>query len=44
MGFIKWHKGLTDNFMKKLGIDWYALAWISWLKGLITALIIFLLL
>ena len=37
MGFFKWHKGLTENFMRRLGIDWYAIAWISWIKGLINA-------
>jgi len=41
MGFFKWHKGLTENFMRRLGIDWYAIAWISWIKGLITGFIIY---
>ncbi len=41
MGFIKWHKDLTDRFMARLGIDWYASVWIAWLKGLMTGLIIY---
>ena len=41
MGFIKWHKGLTDRFMEKLGIDSYAVAWISWFKGIVTGLIVY---
>tara|TARA_B100001029_G_C14859099_1_gene338112 strand:+ start:66 stop:206 length:141 start_codon:yes stop_codon:yes gene_type:complete len=41
MGFIKWHKGLTEKFMGRLGVDWYAVAWISWFKGVLTGLIIY---
>ena len=41
MGFIKWHKELTNSFMERIGLDWYAIAWVSWGKGLITGLIIY---
>jgi len=41
MGFIKWHKEMTNSFMRGIGIDWYAIAWLSWAKGLITGLIIY---
>jgi len=41
MGFIKWHKGLTDKFMGRFGLDWYSAAWVSWFKGLITGLMIY---
>jgi len=41
MGFIKWHKKLTVKFMEKLSMDWYGIACVSWLKGLITGLIIY---
>ena len=41
MGFIKWHKGLTENFMRRLDMGWYGVAWVSWLKGLITGLIVY---
>mgnify|MGYP001410140988 CR=1 FL=1 len=40
MRLFKWHKRLTDNFMERLGLDWYAVAWISWSKGLITGFIL----
>jgi hypothetical protein len=40
MKLIKWHKKLTDKFMRRLGLDWYSIAWISWFKGLIAGLII----
>ena len=38
--FIKWHKGCTNKFMKKTGMDSYQLAWVSWAKGLITGIIL----
>ena len=41
MGFIRWHKGLTDKVMGGLGVDWYGIAWVSWFKGLVTGLIIY---
>ena len=41
MGFIKCHKVLIDNFMKRFGVDWYSLAWVSWVKGLITGFIVY---
>jgi len=41
MNFIKWHKELGDRFMERLGLGWYLVAWISWVKGLITGFIIY---
>ncbi len=37
---IKWHKELTNIFMNKTGIDSYQLAWLSWIKGLITGVVL----
>ncbi|MBT3418607.1 MAG: hypothetical protein HN427_07520 [Flavobacteriales bacterium] len=42
--FIKWHKELTNRFTKKTGMDSYQLAWFSWVKGLITGIILMMLL
>ena len=39
--FINWHKELISLSQDRLGIDWYALAWISWFKGIVTGLIIY---
>ncbi|SVC74416.1 uncharacterized protein METZ01_LOCUS327270 [marine metagenome] len=41
--FIKWHKEFTNKFMKKTGMDSYQLAWFSWVKGLITGIILMML-
>ena len=41
--FIKWHKGCTNKFMNKTGMDSYQLAWFSWVKGLITGIILMML-
>ena len=41
MKFIKWHKEVGEVFMKKLNIDWYTVAWVSWVKGLISGFIIY---
>ena len=41
MGLFNWHKRLTDNFIGRFGVDWYAVAWIAWFKGLITGFIIY---
>ena len=40
MGFIRWHKRLTDKFMEKSSPDWYDVAWIAWFKGVVAGLII----
>ena len=42
--FIKWHKEFTNKFMNKTGMDSYQLAWFSWVKGLITGIILMMLL
>tara|TARA_B100001750_G_C14927771_1_gene312592 strand:- start:296 stop:436 length:141 start_codon:yes stop_codon:yes gene_type:complete len=42
--FIKWHKELTNRFMNKIGMDSYQLAWLSWVKGLITGIILMMIL
>jgi hypothetical protein len=39
--FIKWHKGCTNKFMNKTGMDSYQLAWFSWVKGIITTVIVY---
>ncbi len=39
---IKWHKEKTKKFMNKTGLDSYQLAWVSWVKGLITGIILML--
>tara|TARA_B100000579_G_C22781338_1_gene829473 strand:+ start:660 stop:800 length:141 start_codon:yes stop_codon:yes gene_type:complete len=41
MGFIKWHKELTVKIIEKLGVGWYAVAWMSWIKGLTTGFIVY---
>ena len=41
---IKWHKEFANKFMKKTGIDFYQLAWLSWFKGIMMGIIIMLLL
>ena len=41
--FIAWHKKQVEWFMKKLGIDWYGVAWIAWAKGVAMGLLIWLL-
>ena len=37
---IKWHKAYANEFMKMLSIDWYTLAWVSWVKGIIMGIMI----
>ena len=38
---LKWHNNLMVRFQEKLGISNYAIAWISWLKGLLFGLLIY---
>ncbi len=38
---LKWHKNITDEFQKKIGISNYAMLWLSYLKGLILGLLIY---
>jgi len=40
--FFKWHKSLCEKVMEEMGISWYALCWISFLKGLIFGIAIIL--
>ena len=40
---IKWHKGLTNKIMNKTGLDSYQIAWVAWLKGLVTGVILMML-
>lgn len=35
MGFVKWHKGMLENYKRKLGITDYQIMWIAWFKGII---------
>ena len=39
--FIKWHKKLTMKKMKRFGLDWYSISWISWIKGILTTILIY---
>jgi len=42
--FVNWHKAYADKCMKIFGVDWYTLAWVSWVKGIITGIILMVLL
>ena len=42
--FINWHKEFANKFMKKLGLDWYTLAWVSWVEGFIIGVILMMIL
>ncbi len=35
MGFVKWHKGMLENYKNKLGLTDYQIMWIAWFKGII---------
>ena len=35
MGFVKWHKNITDSVKNKLGLTDYQIMWMAWLKGMI---------
>ncbi|MGB0891303.1 MAG: hypothetical protein ACPGUU_03050 [Flavobacteriaceae bacterium] len=35
MRFIKWHKGVLENYKEKLGLSYYQIMWIAWFKGII---------
>jgi len=39
MRVIKWHKEYGDWLIKKIGLSWCSVAWISWLKSLIAGVI-----
>ena len=38
--FIKWHNGQIDWWKNKLGVSWYTVSWISFIKGALLVLII----
>jgi len=38
---INWHKGYMEYWKKKLNVSDYAVAWISFIKGLIIGLLIY---
>jgi len=38
--FIKWHNSQIDWWKKKLNVSWYAVSWISFIKGALLVLII----
>ena len=40
---IKWHQNLMFNFMEKLNLGCYEVAWISWIKGILFGIILMLL-
>ncbi len=39
--FIEWHKRQTEWWMAKLGISWYGVAWIAWIKGIILTILFY---
>ena len=38
---IEWHKRQIDWWKEKLGISWYGVAWISFVKGIILTILIY---
>ena len=40
MGFVKWHKNITEKVRIQLGLTQYQLMWIAWLKGLVMGALI----
>ena len=38
--FIKWHNSQIDWWKEKLGVSWYTLSWISFIKGALLILVI----
>jgi len=43
MGILKWHKKFTERKLKFYGLSKlsnYQLSWISWVKGLVTGIMI----
>ena len=38
---IKWHQNQLFWFMEKLNLGVYEIAWISWIKGIITTVIVY---
>ena len=38
--FFKWHNSQIDWWKNKLGVSWYAVSWISFIKGALLVLII----
>ena len=38
--FIKWHNSQIDWWKEKLNVSWYAVSWISFIKGALLVLII----
>ena len=38
---IKWHKKKLDKFMKIFGLNTYQVSWISYIKGIVTAIIVY---
>ena len=41
--FVKWHNSQIDWWKAKLGVSWYTVSWISFIKGALLVLIIMLL-
>ena len=38
---IKWHKKILDKTMKKIGLNTYQVAWISFIKGILFTVIMY---
>jgi len=37
---LRWHKEFSEKFRRKLNLSHYAVYWICWLEGLLTALVV----
>ena len=37
---IEWHKDTTLDFIEKYNLSMYKVAWISWIKGIVTLAIL----
>ena len=38
---IEWHKNMLNKSMKKIGLNAYQVAWISFIKGIMITIIIY---
>ena len=38
---IEWHKNKLDELMKKIGLNAYQVAWISFFKGIVITIIVY---
>ena len=38
---IEWHKNILEKTMKKIGLNTYQVAWISFIKGIVLTAIVY---